>query len=180
MLGAYLGDGHIVKLPRAFRLTVFCDLLYVHLALEIARAMREVRGGHVALRPEPAEGVLLVQAYWKHWPCLFPQHGPGRKHERPIVLEPWQQAIVDADPQQFLRGLIHSDGCRSTNTIRHPKRTYTYPRYQFTNHSDDIRRLFCDTCEAIGVRWTRMNRWTISVARREHVAALDTFIGPKT
>jgi hypothetical protein len=25
----------------------------------------------------------------------FPQHGPGRKHERPIVLEPWQLEIVD-------------------------------------------------------------------------------------
>lgn len=30
----------------------------------------------------------------KHWPCLFPQHGPGRKHHRRIALEPWQEAIV--------------------------------------------------------------------------------------
>ena len=28
---------------------------------------------------------------WKHWPCLFPQHGPGRKHERKIRLEAWQR-----------------------------------------------------------------------------------------
>lgn len=31
-----------------------------------------------------------------HWPCLFPQHGPGRKHHRRIALEPWQEAIVKA------------------------------------------------------------------------------------
>jgi len=38
------------------------------------------------------------------WPCLFPQHGPGRKHERKIELAPWQEAIVDREPEQFIRG----------------------------------------------------------------------------
>ena len=28
---------------------------------------------------------------------------------------------------------------------------YAYPRYNFTNASDDIRRLFCETCDATGV-----------------------------
>ena len=27
-------------------------------------------------------GCTEVSGYSKHWPCLFPQHGPGRKHER--------------------------------------------------------------------------------------------------
>jgi hypothetical protein len=31
----------------------------------------------------------------------------------------------------------------------------------------------------VGVEWRRMNRWTISVARRESVALIDTFIGLK-
>ena len=94
--------------------------------------------------------------------------------------EPWQEAIVDANPERFIRGLIHSDGCRSLNTIRSANRTYAYPRYQFTNHSDDIRGLFCTACDRLGVPWTRMNRWTISVARREAVATLDGFVGPKS
>ena len=34
-------------------------------------------------------GMTEVKSYSKHWPCLFPQHGPGRKHGRPIVLEEW-------------------------------------------------------------------------------------------
>jgi hypothetical protein len=40
------------------------------------------------------------------------QHGPGKKHMRPIRLEPWQQALVDQATEEFILGLIHSDGCR--------------------------------------------------------------------
>jgi hypothetical protein len=115
----------------------------------------------------------------RHLPCLFPQCGPGRKHERPIVLERWQRDIVARHPWRFLRGLIQSDGCRGLNTIRHPKKTYAYPRYEFSNRSDDIRALFCEHCDLVGVDWRRMNRWTISVAKRESVALMDRYIGPK-
>lgn len=130
-------------------------------------------------------GCIEIAAYWKHWIHLFPQHGAGPKHLRPIQLDPWQQVMVDGHPKRFLAGLIHSDGCRSNNTIlrcspgRLPRR-YIYPRYQFTNASDDIRRLFTDACELLGVRWTRMNRRNVAVSRRADVAFLDTFIGPKS
>jgi hypothetical protein len=50
----------------------------------------------------------------------------------------------------------------------------------FVNESADIRELFCRTCDAIGVEWRQMNRNTISVARRDSVARLDEFIGPKS
>jgi hypothetical protein len=79
----------------------------------------------------------------------------------------------------FLRGLIHSDGCRSTNTIHKGRETYRYPRYQFTNASADIRALFCNACDRLGIAWRRMNARNISVARREAVARMDEFIGPK-
>ena len=58
-------------------------------------------------------------------------------------------------------------------------RWYAYPRYQFSNRSDDIRTLFTDTCDLIGVQWRPWGRYHISVARRESVAQLDSFIGPK-
>ena len=105
---------------------------------------------------------------------------PGKKHERPIQLADWQQTVVERHPERCLRGLIHSDGCRVTNTIRHGQKTYDYPRYNFTNRSDDIRRIFCDTCDLLGIEWRVMNAWNISVARRASVARLDEFIGPKT
>jgi len=65
------------------------------------------------------------------------------------------------------------------NTVRHGPKAYEYPRYNFTNRSDDIRRIFCDACDLLGVEWRVMNRWDISVARRDSVARLDEFIGPK-
>jgi hypothetical protein len=180
LLGAYLGDGYVVHTRRGvYRLRVSCDLLHLNIAWWIALAIEDVRGRRAALQPRMHSRALDVSSYWKHWPCLFPQHGPGRKHERRIALEPWQQRIVDAHPDQLVRGLIHSDGSRHLNRIKHPKRTYEYVRYEFSNRSEDIKRLFCDACDALGVQWRVMNRDSISVARRASVARLDEFIGPK-
>jgi len=47
------------------------------------------------------------------------------------------------------------------------------------NRSDDIRALFCEYCDRVGVEWRRMTQWDISVARRDSVALMDRYIGPK-
>jgi hypothetical protein len=107
------------------------------------------------------------------------QHGPGKKHQRDIVLTDWQQDIVDANHEAFLRGLIHSDGCRHINRVWRNGKPYEYSRYNFTNVSADIRALFCASCDALGIAWRRMNARNISVARREAVGLLDGFVGPK-
>lgn len=44
-----------------------------------------------------------VSMWSKHWPCFFPQHGPGRKHLRPIRLAPWQEEIVAANRKSLAR-----------------------------------------------------------------------------
>ena len=106
----------------------------------------------------------------------------GLKHRRPIVLHCWQEEIALGEhPELFVRGLVHSDGWRGTNRVRGANGSpYAYPRYQFSNRSADIRRLFVLACEAIGVEARQMNEWTISVARRESVARLDEFVGLKS
>jgi hypothetical protein len=120
---------------------------------------------------------------WKHWPCLFPQHGPGRKHDRTIVLDQWQQRIVEAHPGPFLRGLFHSDGCRANNWTRRwvagQWKRYDYPRWQFSNRSADIRELCCWALDLVDIPWRQSNRWTISVSTRPAVARLDRLIGLK-
>jgi hypothetical protein len=77
-------------------------------------------------------------------PCLFPQHGPGRKHESAIELESWQEEIVGEFPGDFVRGLIPSDGYRGMNRVRRmvggEEKWYEYPRYLFVNRSADIHR----------------------------------------
>lgn len=92
---------------------------------------------------------------------------------------PWQQELVDREPFALLRGLIHSDRWRGTNRVRTKGRDYAYPRYQFSSRSHDIRRIFADTCDAVGVAWRPWGRWHVSVARRDSVALLDRFVGPK-
>jgi hypothetical protein len=127
-------------------------------------------------------GCHAIKSTSKHWPCLFPQHGPGRKHERKIELEAWQQAIVAEHPGDFIRGLLHSDGCRTINRVRRAlangDRWYEYPRYFFVNHSDDILGLCGETLDRLGVAWRFSKPTTISVARRGAVARLDEFVGP--
>jgi len=80
----------------------------------------------------------------------------------------------------LLRGLIHSDGCRIKNRVRVRGKHYEYTRYMFSNRSEDIRRIFADACERADIEWRRMNEWTVSVAKRDSVGAMDRFIGPKS
>jgi hypothetical protein len=56
---------------------------------------------------------------------------------------------------------------------------YACPRYFFTNHSADIRGIFCEYCEMLGIRWTQSNRRNISVAHRASVERLDALVGAK-
>lgn len=185
LLGLYLGDGHIAHCPKdVYRLTIVQDQKYVGLISECNDAIGSFIVGH-PLRAgfQQYEGCIHINSYWKHWPCVFPQHGIGRKHERPIILTAWQQRIVNEHPALLLRGLVHSDGCRHWNTVRRNLRngpkTYRYWRYEFTNESADIKRLFCDACDRLGIQWRRMNRKSISVARRADVEKMDAIVGPK-
>jgi hypothetical protein len=54
-----------------------------------------------------------------------------------------------------------------------------YPNYAFTNMSADIRAIFCDHLDLLGISWRRAGARNIAIARREAVAALDAFVGPK-
>jgi hypothetical protein len=180
LLGLYLGDGSIDRFPRAWCLRIYCDARYRGIIGECARAIRAVRPhNRVSVSRRGAARCIVVQAYSKWWPELFPQHGPGAKHERSIVLADWQREITYAHPQLLLRGLLHSDGTRGMNPVRHGERLYTYPRYQFSNRSEDIKAIFCEHLDLLGIAWRRANAMNISIARREAVAALDAFVGPK-
>ncbi len=180
LLGQYLGDGCLTPMPRdVFKLRIAtCDdyPLIRQRTVDAINAVTPDNKVGVAQR----EGCAEVYSHSKHWPCLFPQHGPGRKHERSIALEAWQAEIVNAETREFLAGLIHSDGCRCVNNIVTRGKPYSYPRYFFTNVSEDILMLCADAFDRLGVEWKR-NRWnSLSVAKRDSVALLDTFIGPKT
>jgi hypothetical protein len=175
LLGLYLGDGYVSTHARGvLRLRVALDLRYQGIISECREAMATIAQDR-PIGTVRKIGCVEVCAYWKHWSCLFPQAGPGPKHRRPIVLEQWQEQVVAAHPDRLLRGFIHSDGWRGVNRVKNAE----YPRYLFSNNSEDILGLFGRACDAFGVRWRR-NRWnSISVARAPDVAKLDLVIGPK-
>jgi hypothetical protein len=181
LLGLYLGDGLISKAPRdVYRLRMFLDRGHPVIVGECAAAMSLVMPANKAgILQHRHERVDEVYSYSRHWRCLFPQHGKGMKHKRHIWLAPWQIRVVERYPGRLARGLIHSDGCRVQNKIRHPNRTYTYPRYFFSNRSMDIQAIFCDACDRLGVHWRQDGPWNISVARAESVRILDRHVGPK-
>jgi hypothetical protein len=184
LLGMYLGDGHIVHQPRTTKLGISLDAKYPGIIYECTEAIADQRErGVMKVGLQSYDTWVVVTGHWQHWPCLFPQHGPGLKHRRKIELKLWQQEILEEHPDRLLRGLIHSDGWRGTNTVVRPvqgrPKTYSYPRYQFCNESADIRTIFGTACEAFGVQWRQMNRKTLSVARGPDVAKLDQVIGLK-
>ena len=185
MLGLYLGDGNIVKMRRIYRLRITLDARYpniIHSCMQAGSTLlpdnkvgivENFHAGHLSC--------VDVSIYHKELPLFFPQHGAGLKQNRKIELEEWQQRIVDTYPLEFFRGLYHSDGSRFSNIVNGKD----YPRYQFTNYSDDIRKLYCDTCDRLGFHWKTKQRrglyeTDVFISKRKDVAYLDSMIGAKS
>lgn len=180
LLGLYLGDGYIARVGRTRSLRITLDARYPGIVEECASAMAMVAQQHpVGKRRRKDAGCVDVSAYWNHWPCLFPQHGPGYKHTRHIELTVAQWSLVERNPEAFLRGLIHSDGCRSVAVERKGNNVRHAARYSFKNRSEDILSIFGTACDLVDVYYTRSSATTISIYRKEAVARLDGFIGPK-
>jgi hypothetical protein len=179
LLGMYLGDGYIVAMPkRVYPLRVYLDMQYPRVISECAEAMEAVfPDNRVDIRQTyPTHNCVQVGVYSRSLPCLFPQHGPGMKHTRPIELADWQQRLVDEDPRPLIRGLLHSDGCRVINKSM----GYEYLRYMFTNKSQDIRNIFKGALNQLDIPYKQSKYDTISIARREGIEILDGFVGPKS
>jgi hypothetical protein len=161
--------------PRqVWRLRISLDARYPQIIERGRLAIADVRGRPSGMTARP--GCVEIWSYWKHWVCLFPQHGPGPKHERAIRLEAWQQSVVVTHPGDFLAGLIHSDGCRVLNRVK----GYVYPRYFFSNLAADIPDLFVWACTMVGVESRPAGSRNVAVSRKGSVAILDRLVGPKT
>jgi hypothetical protein len=130
---------------------------------ECAAAMEAIVPWNRVHKQLTPKNYVEVHAYSKSWPCLFPQHGAGKKHERKIELTDWQEELVDLVPMLLIRGLIHSDGCRFINTGRGG---WSAPRYVFTNFSEDIKGIFCQACDRLDLNWTTAPPKSIYISRQ--------------
>jgi len=175
LLALYLGDGHISELARAQRLRLMLDAKYPGIVRNAADLLARVVPGNKVGRQFPHEGrMVTLHAYHGHWTCLFPQHGPGKKSDRRIVLESWQRELVASAPWAFLRGCIRSDGCVYINRTGR----YEYESYSFANLSPDILGLFAWACALAGVD-CRVYRKYVAIYRRASVALMLEHVGRK-
>ena len=186
LLGIYLGDGCLaVQSEGSACLMIVLDSRYPGIVSEVETAIGRVfPDAPVRRHRRRAERATRVHARHPALPFAFPQHGAGRKHLRPISLVDWQVELTERYPRELLRGLIHSDGCRTVNRFETTLpsgrvATYEYPRYFFSNLSTDIRGIFCDHCDLLDIHWTQSNPRNISIAHRRSVAVVDEFVGPK-
>jgi hypothetical protein len=175
LLGLYLGDGHIVRTGRSDRLRLFLDTRYVEIISDAHALLRRCFPAHRVGMFRTAKGTTtILSLYSTHLACLFPQHGPGMKHKRDIRLEDWQTHVLELEPWPFLRGCIRSDGCVFVNRTGR----YAYTSYEFSNRSAQIRELFMDACDLVGVEYRPYPRY-VRIYRREGVALMQEHVGRK-
>jgi Homeodomain-like domain len=175
LLGIYLGDGCISRQGRTWQLRISLDSRHTFILSEIDGLLRRCFPGHKVGRTAAHEGRCSIPwVYSSHLPCLFPQHGLGKKHERLIRLEPWQEVLVTASPWRFLRGCIWTDGCSFINRTG----PYEYLSYDFANLSQGILDLFAHASDLVGVEYRRYER-SIRIYRRASVALMEEHVGLK-
>ena len=176
LLGAYLGDGCIAPNIRTYFLRIYLHRKQTDVIHEVLESIRTVLP-HLRpwLRHRPKSPVVEVTSSFLAWPAVLPQHGPGRKHSRPIVLRPWQREIVAEHAGDFLRGLIDTDGCRHRRIVNGKN----YPAFSFSNRSSDISGLFRRACYLVGVGPRQATAITTSIARRPDVARIDAVMADR-
>ena len=111
LLGLYLGDGNLAVFPRTVRLDLSLDAVYPEI-LEDATAAVQLTALPARVRRRRVSGTRCVRinCHWRGWPSAFPQHGPGRKHER--------AAAPSTGSPRDCRGRVAE---------------YAYPRYFFSS-----------------------------------------------
>lgn len=175
LLGLYLGDGCISKAGRTERLRLALDMRYsviLHESRELLK--RSFPASSIGTVTADAGATAMLSVYSSHLSCLFPQNGPGKKHEREIALEEWQADVVASESWAFLRGCIRSDGCAFINRAG----PYEYLTYEFRNRSAEILGLFAGACDEAGLDY-RLTFERVRVNRRASVERLKRNVGLK-
>jgi hypothetical protein len=187
-LGVYLGDGYI-NLHNTkygiYKIRITQDIKYPKLIQEYTDSLRCIVSPNVGTVTK--NNTVTVYCYSKNLPSLFPQHGSGLKNSRDVSLCDWQMDIITQFPKQFIRGMLHTDGSRYITSDG-------YMRYNFTNTSPDIIKVFCLICDTLALHYTRHDRpsitpktrtpsgsikTTITFNKKQDIELLDSFVGPK-
>lgn len=186
LLGLYLGDGCIDKLPRTYRLRIFVGSNEYNIIDRATTALKLLFPHNKINVSYPTnEKMVIVYCHSNLLPEFFPQTGDGSKSDRNVSLIDWQREAVEITPGAFVEGLFHSDGCFDANYTK----GVSYPRYSFSNTSADI---ISDLAWALGLlgitpriiqrakeKPTYKQQQVVYVARRKDVEKLNAIIENK-
>ena len=175
VLGLYLGDGCISRSRRVWRLRIVLDKKYPAIIDRCRDSNRHADARPARRDHATAQELRRSLAVLETLAVPVPPARPRQEAHATIALEPWQQALVDTATEEFILGLIHSDGCRVVANDRSVKSI----RYHFSNMSEDIHGLFTAALDALGIPWTRSSKKIVSIYRKAATARLDEFVGPK-
>jgi len=171
----YLGDGYISKGERTYRLRIFLFSEHMEILEKCKQYLKVLfPNNKVSYNKQLKSRCNTLYVYNNELPTIFPQHGKGNKHTREIKLECWQKEILNKFPEEFISGLLDSDGCSyyqtNLNNVRY---------YQFSNRSEDIKSLFIDYCVLLGIECTIDSDKILSIRRKEERTKLERFYLPK-
>jgi Homeodomain-like domain len=162
LLGLYLGDGCISRSGRVWHLRVTLDKKYPAIIDRCRHAIEVLMPGqHTGIVQRV--GCVDVSLFSKRWPCLLPQHGPGKKHTRRIALEPWQPSSIRPT--------------RSSSSVWFTATAVASSRTTAASWASAI--LFTAALDALDIPWTRSTKYIVSIYRKAATARLDEFVGPK-
>ena len=167
LLGQYLGDGHINKMNRTYKLRIFNDVKYVKLNDFIFKKLKEAFPKN-KINSCFYQNHIITYVYSNKIPKLFPQHGKGLKNSRDVRLLKWQYDLLNY--KYLFAGLLHSDGCIYIDR--------GYKMCIFSNTSNDILNLFTECCDKLNLRYT-ITKNHVNIRRRKEVSWISENIGDK-
>ncbi len=179
ILGCYLGDGHISQLPRTQRLRLFSGTAHPTIVQDQINALNILFSNVVNHKESKTSKMEVITVHNTQLDIYFPQHDVGKKHDRDVSLKPWQQTIIDKEPECFIKGLIDTDGCLYDNG-RYVKddgeKTYL-PSYQFTNKSKDILKMYTDVLDKFDIHYTYVSKkcGSVNIFTRDRVNVKKLF-----
>ena len=88
------------------------------------------------------------------------------------MVAPWQAATIEQHAEEFLQGLIDTNGCRHRRIVK----GRDYSACSSSNRSEDLLTLSERARDRIRLRWRRASHDTISSARRLDVSRRDAIM----
>lgn len=84
--------------------------------------------------------------------------------------------LGDGSLAKMRRGVWH---LHISSDSRYPGTIGECVRYYFSNRSEDIKALLCESLDRLGISWTRPSDRQIAIYRKAAAELLDRFEGPK-